>query len=62
MLCIRPVCDVSLCSHSVPSGGFNSLLDTQARVIEIMGRTVPSFRIAVRIQSKETFKHIKKHV
>jgi len=30
-LCICPVCDVSLCSHSVPSGGFNSLADTRAK-------------------------------
>jgi hypothetical protein len=30
-LCICPVCDVSLCSHSVPSGGFNSSADTNAK-------------------------------
>jgi hypothetical protein len=30
-LCTCPVCDVSLCSHSVPSGGFNSLAETQAK-------------------------------
>src|SRR4029079_3453721 len=27
-LCIWPVCDVSPCSHSVPSGGFNSFRET----------------------------------
>src|ERR687892_666888 len=31
MLCTRNVCEVSLCSHSVPSGGFNSLADTHAK-------------------------------
>ncbi|HJR85664.1 MAG TPA: hypothetical protein VJ772_09905 [Nitrososphaeraceae archaeon] len=31
MLCTLKVCDVTLCSHSVPSEGFNSLPDTQAK-------------------------------
>ena len=30
-LCICPWCDVSLCSHSVPSDGFNSSADTHAK-------------------------------